>query len=120
MDWIAQSFVRSASNILPIQRILSKYNFNIPIIAKIEKPEAINNLDAIIKKYDGVLIARGDLGVEMKLSELPKLQKKIINHCIYNKKPCIVATQMLESMITQTSPTRAEVNDVANARSIEF
>ncbi len=115
VDWIAQSFVRSASNILPVQRILSKHNFNIPIIAKIEKPEAINNLDAIIKKYDGVLIARGDLGVEMKLSELPKLQKKIINHCIYNKKPCIVATQMLESMITQTSPTRAEVNDVANA-----
>ena len=61
------------------------------------------------------MVARGDLGVEMKLSELPKLQKKIINHCIYNKKPCIVATQMLESMITQTSPTRAEVNDVANA-----
>ena len=115
VDWIAQSFVRSAHNILPIKRILNSHNFHIPIIAKIEKPEAIDNLDAIINKYDGILIARGDLGVEMNLSELPKLQKKIINHCIYNQKPCIVATQMLESMINNNTPTRAEVNDVANA-----
>ena len=115
VDWIAQSFVRSANNILPIKRILKTHKFHVPIIAKIEKPEAIDNLDAIINKYDGILIARGDLGVEMNLSELPKLQKKIINHCIYNKKPCIVATQMLESMITNNTPTRAEVNDVANA-----
>ena len=115
VDWIAQSFVRSAKDILPIKRILNNHNINIPIVAKIEKPEAIDNLDSIINQYDGILIARGDLGVEMNLSVLPKLQKHIINHCIYNKKPCIVATQMLESMITHATPTRAEVNDVANA-----
>ena len=115
VDWLAQSFVRSANNILPIKRILNSHKFDIPIIAKIEKPEAIDNLDAIINKYDGILIARGDLGVEMELSNLPKLQKQIINHCIYHKKPCIVATQMLESMINNDTPTRAEVNDVANA-----
>ena len=115
VDWIAQSFVRSAQDILPIKRILNNHNIHIPIIAKIEKPEAIDNLDSIINQYDGILIARGDLGVEMNLSTLPKLQKHIINHCIYNKKPCIVATQMLESMITHATPTRAEVNDVANA-----
>ena len=115
VDWIAQSFVRSAQDIYPIKRILSKNNLDIPVIAKIEKPEAIDNLNTIIKKYDGVLIARGDLGVEMNLSVLPKLQKQIINQCIYHKKPCIVATQMLESMIHSDSPTRAEVNDVANA-----
>ena len=115
IDWLAQSFVRSPSDIHPIKRILSKHNYHIPIIAKIEKPEAIKNLDAIIDQYDGTLIARGDLGVEMNLSSLPKLQKQIINHCVYHKKPCIVATQMLESMISNDTPTRAEVNDVANA-----
>jgi len=115
LDWIAQSFVRSAQDIHPIKRILKKQNKSIPVIAKIEKPEAILNLNTIIQKYDGILIARGDLGVEMNLSALPKLQKQIINQCIYHKKPCIVATQMLESMIYSDSPTRAEVNDVANA-----
>tara|TARA_B100001142_G_scaffold143074_1_gene144274 strand:+ start:2744 stop:4156 length:1413 start_codon:yes stop_codon:yes gene_type:complete len=115
VDWIAQSFVKQPTNIYPIQRILSKNNVQIPIIAKIETADAIENLDKILLKYDGILIARGDLGVEMELSSLPKSQKKIINHCIYHKKPCIVATQMLESMITNDTPTRAEVNDVANA-----
>ena len=115
VDWIAQSFVRKATNIYPIQRILLKHKTNIPIIAKIETGDAIQNLNSILTKYDGVLIARGDLGVEMELSTLPKLQKQIINKCIYHKKPCIVATQMLESMITSDTPTRAEVNDVANA-----
>jgi len=115
VDWIAQSFVRKATNIYPIQRILSKNKTHIPIIAKIETADAIQNLDSILNKYDGILIARGDLGVEMELSNLPKLQKQIINNCIYHKKPCIVATQMLESMITSDTPTRAEVNDVANA-----
>ena len=115
IDWLAQSFVRSQNNILPIQRILKSYKIDIPIIAKIETVEAIKNLDSIIKKYNGILVARGDLGVEMTLSDLPRLQKHIINKCIYYKKPCIVATQMLESMISQSSPTRAEVNDVANA-----
>jgi pyruvate kinase len=115
VDWIAQSFVKQPTNIYPIQRILSKNNVQIPVIAKIETADAIENLDKILLKYDGILIARGDLGVEMELSGLPKLQKQIINHCIYHKKPCIVATQMLESMITNDTPTRAEVNDVANA-----
>ena len=115
IDWLAQSFVRSPNNILPIQRILKSYKVDIPIIAKIETVEAIKNLDSIIKKYNGILVARGDLGVEMTLSDLPRLQKHIINQCINYKKPCIVATQMLESMISQSSPTRAEVNDVANA-----
>ena len=115
VDWIAQSFVKQPTNIYPIQRILSKHNVQIPIIAKIETADAIKNLDKILLKYDGILIARGDLGVEMELSNLPKLQKQIINHCIYHKKPCIVATQMLESMINNDTPTRAEVNDVANA-----
>lgn len=115
VDWIAQSFVRKATNIYPIQRILLKHKKKIPIIAKIETADAIQNLNPILMKYDGILIARGDLGVEMELSKLPKLQKQIINNCIYYKKPCIVATQMLESMITSDTPTRAEVNDVANA-----
>ena len=115
VDWIAQSFVRSPRDIYPIQRILKQHQAHIPVIAKIEKPEAIDNLHAIINQYDGILIARGDLGVEMELSSLPKLQKQIINQCIYYKKPCIVATQMLESMIYSDTPTRAEVNDVANA-----
>ncbi len=115
VDWLAQSFVRKPTNIYPIKRILSKNAIKIPIIAKIETADAIQNLDSILKKYDGILIARGDLGVEMDLSNLPKLQKQIINHCIYHKKPCIVATQMLNSMIKHDTPTRAEVNDVANA-----
>jgi len=115
VDWFAQSFVRSPSNILPIKRILDQNNKTIPIIAKIETSDAIENLDKILNKYDGILIARGDLGVEMDLSNLPKLQKQIINKCLFYKKPSIVATQMLESMITEISPTRAEVNDVANA-----
>ena len=115
VDWIAQSFVRNATNIYPIQRILLKNKSKIPIIAKIETGDAIQNLDSILMKYDGILIARGDLGVETELSKLPKLQKRIINNCIYHKKPCIVATQMLESMIQSETPTRAEVNDVANA-----
>jgi len=115
VDWIAQSFVRQPTNIYPIQRILLKNKTNIPIIAKIETSDAIKNLDSILIKYDGILIARGDLGVEMELSSIPKLQKQIINQCIYHKKPCIVATQMLESMIKSDTPTRAEVNDVANA-----
>jgi len=115
VDWIAQSFVRKATNLYPIQKILSNNNTHIPIIAKIETSDAIENLNSIVIKYDGILIARGDLGVEINLSSLPKIQKKIINNCLYHKKPCIVATQMLESMIQNESPTRAEVNDVANA-----
>ena len=95
--------------------MFKKKNKSLPVIAKIEKPEAIENLDSIIDMFQGILIARGDLGVEMPLAKLPSLQKLIINKCIKAKKPVIVATQMLESMIDNSTPTRAEVNDVANA-----
>ena len=115
VDWLALSFVRSNEDINPIMDIFKNKKHYIPIIAKIEKPEAISNLDSIINTFDGILIARGDLGVEVSLAELPGLQKKIIEKCRKSKKPVIVATQMLESMIDNASPTRAEVNDVANA-----
>jgi pyruvate kinase len=115
VDWFALSFVRSSKDITPIINILKKENSFIPIIAKIEKPEAINNLEQIINKFDGILVARGDLGVEESLAKVPVLQKKIIDKCTKAKKPVIVATQILESMIKNPTPTRAEVNDVANA-----
>ena len=114
-DWLALSFVRSASDINYILEVLNDSNSVIPIIAKIEKPEAIDDLDNIILKFDGILVARGDLGVEMPLSKLPALQKSIIEKCRLEKKPVIIATQMLESMINSNQPTRAEVTDVANA-----
>ena len=115
IDWFALSFVRESKDINPILRIYNKEGFSFPVIAKIEKPEAIDNLDSIIDTFDGILIARGDLGVEMPLAKLPSLQKLIIEKCKKIKKPVIVATQMLDSMIENPSPTRAEVNDVANA-----
>ena len=115
VDWLALSFVREDADIDAIINIFKDNNCFIPIIAKIEKPEAILNLDAIINKFDGVLIARGDLGVEVSLAKLPGLQKTIIEKCHKSKKPVIIATQILESMIENSTPTRAEVNDVANA-----
>ena len=125
VDWFALSFVRYPDDIKPFLQ-LYKNNDIIPVIAKIEKPEAMDNLDKIIKTFNGILIARGDLGVEMPLSDLPILQKKItvreqsetyaiVKKCRDEKKPVIIATQMLESMIKNPSPTRAEVNDVANS-----
>ena len=115
VDWLALSFVRESADINPILKIYKKQNIFIPVIAKIEKPEAIENLDSIIDIFSGILIARGDLGVEMSLAKLPGLQKLIIEKCREAKKPVIVATQMLDSMIENSTPTRAEVNDVANA-----
>ncbi len=115
IDLLSLSFVRSENDIKPINNILKKYSENIPVIAKIEKPEAIQNLNKIIEKFDGILIARGDLGVEESLAKVPVLQKQIIQKCTEAKKPVIVATQILESMIDNSSPTRAEVNDVANS-----
>ena len=115
IDWIALSFVRESTDLDFIMKIFQKENKSIPVIAKIEKPEAILNLDSIINKFDGILIARGDLGVEVSLSKLPGLQKLIVEQCRKFKKPVIIATQMLESMIDNSTPTRAEVNDVANA-----
>ena len=115
VDWLALSFVRESADINPILAIYKKQNIFIPVIAKIEKPEAIENLDSIIDIFSGILIARGDLGVEMPLAKIPGLQKLIIEKCRKAKKPVIVATQMLDSMIENSTPTRAEVNDVANA-----
>ena len=115
IDWFSLSFVRYAKDINPIINIFKKEKKFIPIIAKVEKPEAIDNLDEIIDKFNGVLVARGDLGVEQSLAKVPVLQKNIIEKCTKAKKPVIVATQILDSMVKNPSPTRAEVNDVANA-----
>ena len=115
VNWIALSFVRQAKDVRDLQkRIKAKKHFA-KVIAKIEKPEAIRNIKDIIKESDAIMIARGDLGVEMPIEQLPALQKMIISKCIQKAKPVIVATQMMESMITNPSPTRAEVTDVANA-----
>ncbi len=115
IEWIGLSFVRSADDIVELKRIISASDKSARVIAKIEKPEAIDNIDEIIAVTDGVMVARGDLGVEMPLEEVPLLQKMIARKCREAGKPVIVATQMLESMITTPRPTRAEVNDVANS-----
>src|SRR5471030_596043 len=115
VDWVGLSFVRNAEDISDLKRIIAQSGKAAKVIAKIEKPEAIDNIDAIIAATDGVMVARGDLGVEMPLEEVPLLQKMIARKCREASKPVIVATQMLESMITTPRPTRAEVNDVANS-----
>jgi pyruvate kinase len=115
VDWIGLSFVRTGQDILDLKRIINASGKAAKVIAKVEKPEAIDNIDEIIAATDGVMVARGDLGVEMPLEEVPLLQKMIARKCREASKPVIVATQMLESMITTPRPTRAEVNDVANS-----
>ena len=115
VDWIGLSFVRRASDILELQEAIKKAGKHARLVAKIEKPEAIEDLDAILEATDAVMVARGDLGVEMPMQEVPLLQKEIVRKCMAMGKPVIVATQMLESMIESATPTRAEVNDVANA-----
>jgi pyruvate kinase len=114
-NWIALSFVRSPKDIYELREKLVHHNHHARIIAKIEKPEAIKNIDSIIEATDGVMIARGDLGVETPMERLPMLQKMIIKKCLAKAKPVIVATQMMDSMIKNPSPTRAEIIDVANA-----
>ena len=115
VEWIGLSFVRSADDIIELKRIIARSDKTARVIAKIEKPEAVDNIDEIIEVTDGVMVARGDLGVEMPMEQVPLLQKMIARKCRASSKPVIVATQMLESMITSPRPTRAEVNDVANS-----
>ena len=115
INWIALSFVRRASDITELQKIISENNHFAKVIAKIEKPEAVKNLKQIVKVSDGLMVARGDLGVEVPMERLPAIQKDIIKRCIQKGKPVIVATQMMESMIDNPSPSRAEISDVANA-----
>jgi len=115
LEWIGLSFVRSGRDIIELKHLIQKSNRNSLVIAKIEKPEAIDNIEEIIDETDGLMVARGDLGVEIPMEKVPLLQKELVNRCLKAAKPVIIATQMMESMISSISPTRAEVNDVANA-----
>jgi pyruvate kinase len=114
-DLIALSFVRSGADAEDVHRIMREEGRRVPVIAKVEKPQAVENLADIVDAFDGVMVARGDLGVEMPLEQVPLVQKRAVNLCRRNAKPVIVATQMLESMINASRPTRAEASDVANA-----
>ena len=115
VDWIGLSFVRNAQDIIELKAIINEKNGKAKVIAKIEKPEAIEDIDNIITESDGLMVARGDLGVEVPYERVPLIQKMLIKKCAIQAKPIIVATQMMESMITNLTPSRAEVNDVANA-----
>ncbi|TLH60019.1 pyruvate kinase [Mycolicibacterium aubagnense] len=115
VDLIALSFVRSPADIELVHEIMDRVGRRVPVIAKLEKPEAVDNLEAIVLAFDAVMVARGDLGVELPLEEVPLVQKRAIQMARENAKPVIVATQMLESMIENSRPTRAEASDVANA-----
>jgi len=116
VDWIALSFVRFSQDLIDLQNIINKHSaYKIPIIAKIEKPEAVENIDKIIAYCDGIMVARGDLGVEIPAHEVPLIQKQLVLRAKKARIPVIIATQMMETMITSLTPTRAEVNDVANS-----
>ena len=116
VDWIALSFVREGNDLLKLKKLIEKYSdAKIPIIAKIEKPEALENIEDIIKHSDGIMVARGDLGIEIPSQEVPLIQKKLVYLSKKARIPVIIATQMMESMIENLSPNRAEVNDVANS-----
>lgn len=115
ISWVALSFVRHPDDIHNLREILKSRNSKTKIIAKIEKPEALNHLREIILASDAVMVARGDLGVELPLEQIPMIQKNIIRKCIHRAKPVIIATQMMESMIDRTRPNRSEITDVANA-----
>jgi pyruvate kinase len=115
VDWVALSFVRTADDIVELKRLIAEKGTHTKVIAKIEKPEAVKNIDEIIKVSDGIMVARGDLGVEVPLQRVPLIQKTIVEKCLIAAKPCIIATQMMETMILDSMPTRAEINDVANA-----
>ena len=115
VDFIALSFVRKSADVEELKRIIFEHDMNVPVIAKIEKPEALRSFKAILRTADGIMVARGDLGVEISAERVPLIQKKIIRACNAAGKPVITATQMLESMISHSRPTRAETSDVANA-----
>ena len=115
VDWIALSFVRQVNDITGLKTILKERNSKSKVIAKIEKPEALTNIRDIIVESDGIMIARGDLGVELPVEKVPLIQKEIIRKCMHRAKPVIVATQMMESMIDRIKPNRSEISDVANA-----
>ena len=115
IDFIAHSFVRSAADVRAVQAVLDAYNSDIKIISKIENQEGVDNIDEIIEASYGIMIARGDLGIEVPIERIPGIQRQIIRKCVRAKKPVIVATQMLHTMINNPRPTRAEVTDIANA-----
>ncbi len=114
-DWIALSFVRSAADIDVVHQIMDEEGVRLPVIAKIEKPQAVENLEEIVRAFDGIMVARGDLGVELPLEQVPLVQKRAVELARRQAKPVIVATQMLESMVENSRPTRAEASDCANA-----
>lgn len=116
VDWIALSFVRTPDDLEDLRSLIEEHsNHKIPIIAKIEKPEAVANINQIVSHCDGIMVARGDLGVEIPAQEVPLIQKQLVHKAKYARIPVIIATQMMETMITSLTPTRAEVNDVANS-----
>ena len=114
-DFIALSFVRSADDIIGVHKIMDEVGIRVPVIAKIEKPQAVANIEGIIDAFDGIMVARGDLGVELPIEDVPLVQKRCVELARESAKPVIVATQMLDSMITNSRPTRAEATDCANA-----
>jgi pyruvate kinase len=115
LDWVALSFVRKAVDIIELKEKINAKGSKVKVIAKIEMPEALKNIRDIIVESDGIMVARGDLGVEMPVEQVPLIQKELIRKCMHRAKPVIVATQMMESMIDRTKPNRSEVSDVANA-----
>ena len=115
IDWVALSFVRSADDFDVVQAVMTEVGISVPVIAKIEKPQAVDNLEEIVDRFDAIMVARGDLGVELPLELVPLVQKRAIVLAREAAKPVIVATQMLESMVSMSRPTRAEASDVANA-----
>ncbi|MEJ8637526.1 pyruvate kinase [Streptomyces sp. NPDC006475] len=114
-DMVALSFVRDASDVKDVHKVMDEEGRRVPVIAKVEKPQAVENMADVVMAFDGVMVARGDLAVEYPLERVPMVQKRLIELCRRNAKPVIVATQMMESMITNSRPTRAEASDVANA-----
>src|SRR5690242_17046558 len=115
VDMVALSFVRDAKDVRDVHRVMDEEGRRVPVIAKVEKPQAVQNMEDVVMAFDAVMVARGDLAVEYPLEQVPVVQKRLIELCRRNAKPVIVATQMMESMITNSRPTRAEASDVANA-----